>query len=278
MVEEVLAGLSIQAGKQYIDATLGGGGHAMEIVKRGGILLGIDADADAIEYARDRLKSDSCTLVQGNFRNIETIAKENGFEEVSGIVMDLGVSSYQLDTADKGFSYRFLEAPLDSRFDRTKGESAAECVNHSSEEELYEVFTKFGEEERAGPIAHALIRARSVKEITTVGDIVRVVKLVAGDNKQTTGVLSRIFQALRMQVNDEVIALREGLAGAERILAPGGMFAVISFHSLEDRVVKLFMQGDGWHQITKKPTIATLSEWRANSRSRSAKLRIAQKI
>ena len=286
MVAEVIDGLRVEAGKRFVDATLGGGGHTVEILRLGGRVLGIDADFDAVAYTKERLKMElpetkegtDWRLEKGNFRDIERIAEAEGVTGVSGVLLDLGVSSRQLDSVAKGFSYRFLEAPLDMRFDREAGVAAADFVNSATEEELYEAITKFGEEERAGAIVHALVRARQIKKIQTAGDMVGAVKRAVGDNKETSGVLSRVFQALRIQTNDELSSLREGLEGARHILKPGGRLAVISFHSLEDRTVKQHMNGNGWKRITRRPLTATGSERDANSRSRSAKLRIAEKI
>ncbi len=286
MAHEVIDGLRVSAGSLFVDATLGGGGHTAEILRLGGRVLGIDADSDAITYTRERLKSElpetkeetDWILEKGNFRDLQRIAVSRGFTGVSGVLMDLGVSSRQLDGADKGFSYRFPDGALDMRFDRDEGVTACEFVNSATEEELYEVITKFGEEERAGPIVHALIRTRQIKKIETVGDVVGAVKRVVGDNKQTFSVLSRVFQALRIHTNDELFSLREGLAGAQHILKPGGRLVVISFHSLEDRVVKQYMSGEGWRSVTKRPLVAGVAEQHANSRSRSAKLRVAEKI
>jgi 16S rRNA (cytosine1402-N4)-methyltransferase len=286
MVREVLEGLHVVVGKQYIDATLGGGGHTTEILKAGGRVLALDADNDALKYAAERIRIElpdkregvDWILVHGNFRDIADIAIKHEFTDVSGVLMDLGVSSYQLDTESKGFSYRFGGSNLDMRFDQTAGATAAEYINSASREELYEVFTKYGEEERARAIIDALIRARSVKHIETVNDVVAVVKCVVGDNKGTSGVLSRVFQALRIVTNDELHALSEGLLGARQILGHGGRLVVITFHSLEDRIVKQYLRGDGFGLLTKKPKIATNEERYRNVRSRSAKVRVAWKL
>lgn len=284
--DEVIAGLEIHAGNKYIDATVGGGGHAWEIIKRGGILLGIDTDAEAVEeVSREFKKKDSelkgagsWKITQGNFRDIEITARREGFEEVHGILFDLGVSSHQLDQADRGFSYRFEDAPLDLRMNQTRGETASEILNTASEEELYEIFAKFGEEERSRAIAHALLGARTVRPIKTVNDIVRIVAVHVPGYGERYGVLSRIFQALRIVVNDELNALREGLKGATKLLKPGGRIAVISFHSLEDRIAKQYLNGSSWRLVTKKPIQASRAEQLENIRSRSAKLRIAVKL
>lgn len=265
MVQEVTDGLQAAPGKRFIDATIGGGGHTKEIVKRGGIVLGIDTDKDAVEEN----KGMEWKVVQGNFRNIEKIAKENGFEAVDGILFDLGVSSHQLDTAKRGFSYRFEEAPLDLRLNQNEGITAAEYLQEVTEQELYEILATFGEEEHSRAIATAIVRARRVNPIKTTGDLLHIVGKKAA---------SQIFQALRIAVNDELNALKEGLTGAKELVKPGGRLVVISFHSLEDRIVKLYFKTDAWKLITKKPVIASEEEIKSNKRSRSAKLRIAEKL
>lgn len=272
MVHEVLEGLNIKPGKRYIDATIGGGGHGIEIVRRGGLLLGIDQDTEAIEETRRIFKEErDWEIVQGNFRDIGKLAREHGFETVDGVLFDLGVSSHQLDSASRGFSYRFGDAPLDLRLDQKKGGTAADIIASASEEELYEIFAKYGEEERAGAIAHAVVLARRVKPIATTGQLAAMVS-------ESQPTLSRVFQALRIAVNDELGALREGLLGSESLVVSGGRLAVISFHSLEDRIVKEFFKRAIWQMITKRPQRASSHEVEENIRSRSAKLRIAEKI
>lgn len=287
LTQEVTDALNVTAGKRYIDATLGGGGHATQIVKRGGILLGIDTDDEAIEFARARLsevgRADALAegnrwkAVQGNFRDIEEIARKNGFSEADGILFDLGVSSHQLDTKERGFSYRFTDAPLDLRLNQAQGETAAQLVNRISESELYEILATFGEEERARTISSLIVRTRQIAPITKTGDLVAVVDSMGLPKKEAYGVSSRIFQALRMAVNDELGALKEGLTGAAHVLVPGGRIAVISFHSLEDRIVKRTFREGMWKEITRKPIIAGKDEIVRNIRARSAKLRIAER-
>ena len=257
MVNEVLEGLQVTKGKRFIDATYGGGGHTKAIREAGGIVLGIDTDPDA--------KAD----VLGNFRNIEEIAKKNGFEQVDGILFDLGVSSYQLDTGDRGFSYRFPEALLDLRLNQKEGQTAAELLQNISGEGLYEILATYGEEEHSRRIASAIMRARRLHPIRTTGDLLQFV-----DKHHA----SQVFQALRIAVNDELNALKEGLKGAQELLKPGGRLVVISFHSLEDRIVKLFLKTDAWKLITKKPIVPGDEESIINKRAHSAKLRIAEKL
>jgi 16S rRNA (cytosine1402-N4)-methyltransferase len=286
LTQEVIDALNITPGKRYIDGTLGGGGHTALILKRGGIVLGIDTDTDAIQEARARLIRDfpslvegkDWTIVQGNFKDLDTIAKSHGFDQVDGILLDIGVSSHQLDTPSRGFSYRFADAPLDSRLNQKEGETAAELIQRSSEEELYEIFTTFGEEERSRAVSTALVRARQVKRITTVGDVVEVITAAGIGKGEIYGVASRIFQALRIAINDELGALKIAIAKAHGLLLPKGRLAVISFHSLEDRIVKRMMREALWSQVTTKPLTASQDELEKNKRSRSAKLRVVEKI
>ena len=276
---EVIEALHVAKGKKYIDATLGGAGHTEEILKVGGVVLGIDTDAEAIAQGKERLKEyKNYTLVQGNFRNLEEIAKKNGFLHIDGILFDLGVSSHQLDTPERGFSYRFTDAPLDLRMSQRDGDTAAQLVNRMTEGDLYECIGKFGEEQLALPIARALCRTRQIKKIETVGDVVLVIQDVAGSKEQAVPILSRVFQALRIVVNDELESLKSALEQSREILKPEGRLVVISFHSLEDRIVKQYMRGNGWKVLTKHPIISSEREVYENKRSRSAKLRVAEKI
>lgn len=282
MRAEVLEGLRVEAGKKYIDATVGGGGHAVEILKKGGTVLGIDTDPAAVLIASETLqgvKDSDWKVVQGNFAEIFDIARKVGFDKVNGILFDLGVSSMQLDTPERGFSYRFTDAPLDLRMNPDEGESAAQLVNRISLEELYDLFSRFGEEQLANELAQAVYGARSVKKFETVGDLVRIVENLENDPLRKNAVLSRVFQALRITVNHELDSLREGLQNATELLAPGGRLVVISFHSLEDRIVKLYMRQSGdLKVITKHPLVPKLAEIEENRRSRSAKVRIAEKL
>ncbi len=279
LLNEAVEGLNVSPGKRFIDATYGGGGHGKEILRLGGALLGIDTDPEAVESAKEEFRIKHLELniegrwkiVQGNFRDIGHIAKENGFANVDGVLFDLGVSSHQLDTPERGFSYRFTDAHLDLRLNQSKGETAAQLVNRLAEEELYEIFARFAEEELARPIAYRIARARAIAPIETTGDLVRIV----GDSPAR---LSRVFQALRIAVNDELGALREGLDGSKKLLRENGRLVVISFHSLEDRIVKQFMQQEGWTMITRRPIVPTKKEIQNNPRTRSAKLRIAEKL
>lgn len=275
MVAEALDGLDVQEGKRYIDATVGGGGHSIEIVKRGGIVLGIDQDPEAVEFAKQHIKG---KIVQGNFRDIEKIAQENGFDEADGILFDLGVSSHQIDTPERGFSFRYPDAPLDLRMDPGQGIPVSEKIRHLSREELYEIFAKYGEEKLARSIADAFVRARCIKALTNVGDAVRIVESIVKGRSARISTLARVFQALRIVVNDELVALKEGILGGGRLLTSGGRMVVLSYHSLEDRIVKQAMMRPPLLAVIKKSVVASREELTNNSRGRSAKLRIAEKI
>ena len=275
MLGEVIEGLDVREGKKYIDATVGGGGHAVEIERRGGRILGIDQDPEAVEFAKQNLK---WKIVRGNFRDIEKIAKENGFENADGILFDLGVSSHQIDTPNRGFSFRFPEALLDLRMNPGQGVSASEYIKKLSEQELYEIFASFGEEKLARAIARGIVRARRISPLITIGDVIGVVDSVIGDPREKMGTYARIFQALRIAVNDELGALKDGLRGAAVVLGSGGRLVVLSYHSLEDRIAKLEIGRLGLRAINKRPITPGDSELQENSRSRSAKLRVAQKL
>lgn len=268
--------LGVVPGGRYIDATFGGGGHSRRIAELGGKVLGLDADADAVARAAENPTS-GITVVRANFRDIADVARANGFIDIDGVLFDLGVSSYELDTPERGFSYRFAEAPLDMRLAADSGWTAGEIIAYESEAVLAEYLAKYGEEERAGAIAHALVRARSVKPVATAGDLLAVIKTTVGEGQNLYPTASRVFQALRIAVNDELAALRNGLEGATEVLKSKGTIAVISFHSLEDRIVKRYLQTPGFVAVTKKPILPSPDEIHDNPRARSAKLRVAQK-
>jgi len=283
LLQEVIIGLDVRAGKRFIDATLGGGGHTFALLKRGCFVLGIDQDAEAISYVQENFKSQMpndtleniLTIRKGNFGDIEAIAKSSNFDQVDGVLFDLGVSSHQIDNVTRGFSFRFPDGPLDMRFDQRAETITAEAiVNTYSESALSELFATLGEEERAQDVAKAVIRSRAKQHIKTTGQLKEAI-LSVNDSRDT---VARIFQALRIATNEELDMLRKGLEGAKALVRPGGRIAVISFHSLEDRMVKQFFRLGKFSVITKHPIIASYEEQQKNSRSRSAKLRIAEKI
>lgn len=283
LLQQVIEGLHIKPLALYVDGTLGGAGHTQEILKNGGQVLGIDQDHDALSYVAAKLETEiqngKLTLAHGNFRNIEEIAKQNGFESVSGVLFDLGVSSYQLDTLERGFSIKGNEK-LDMRMDQGKSRSAWEVVNGYSAEELTDIFTRFGEEEKAAKVADEIVVARGKQKINTTQELVDVIARVLPKYGQFNPA-TKIFQAIRIEVNTELDSIKEGLRGAFNILSSEGRICVISFHSLEDRIIK--QQFSNWEAdnmgkiITKKPITAENDEVLSNPRARSAKLRVFEK-
>jgi len=281
LLQQTIDSLHIQPGKRYIDATLGGGGHTSAIVGLGGIVLGIDMDDDALAEVQSKFKdTDEVTTVKGNFKDIDKLAKENGFTSVSGILFDFGISSHHVDTAERGFSFQ-EDGPLDMRMDQSLQVTAGDLVNGLTKGELQELFTRWGEEPFAGSIVRGIINARKVKPIETTSELAEIARRsVYGHTKIHPA--TRIFQALRIAVNDELNSIRDALPKALELLEPKGRMAVISFHSLEDRIVK--QQFKQWEEenkgliLTKKPLIADEGEVEMNSRSRSAKLRVFEKL
>ncbi|OGG03306.1 16S rRNA (cytosine(1402)-N(4))-methyltransferase, partial [Candidatus Gottesmanbacteria bacterium RBG_16_37_8] len=289
---QVIDLLKIKKGSLYIDATVGFGGYAFEIINRGGKVLGIDADKDAIFYIKEKinkspknnsLKSD-LILYQGNYRNLKLIAAKFNILQVSGIIIDLGLSSYQLDKSKRGFTY-LQDEPLDMRFDKDSNLKALDVVNKYSKEELYEIFTKHSEELYSRSIAEAIVRTRTLKgEIATTGQLTKVILSVFKDsqNVKINSVLGRIFQAIRIEVNGELENIKSVLPQAAELLDRNGRLCILSYHSLEDRIVKNFMKKASQNRqisiVTKKPVTADYGEIKINSRSRGVKLRVAEKI
>ena len=301
LLEEAVGALRVRPGGKYIDGTLGRGGHACAIARLGGKVLGIDRDGQAIEEtlalpeARAFAASGSLVAVKGDHGDIATIAKKYGWENADGILLDLGVSSPQLDEAVRGFSF-MRDGPLDMRMDRSRPLTAAEIVNTWSVERIAGILRDFGEERRAGSIARAIAARRESKPFSTTLELSAVVARAAGRSGPRNPA-TRTFQALRMAVNDETGELERALDGAAETLAHGGRLAVIAFESLTDRMVKRFFAahagrmeslpqgGQEWRgllprmaQVTKKPVSAGEKEMSENPRARSAKLRAAEKI
>ena len=286
--KEVIENLNVEKGKKYIDATIGGGGHSEEILKLGGIVLGLDGDQDAIDYLKDKLKIkneklkiwERLTLVRGNFRDIDKIAHLNNFNKVSGIIFDLGVSSYQLQTAERGFSFQKV-GPLDMRMDQELNVKAADLIKILKKGELYELFVKLGEESSAWKFSSSIVRARGIKPIETTQDLARILERSVHRGKSKIHRATKVFQALRIAVNDELNSLKEALPKALDLLDKNGRLLVISFHSLEDRIVKnLFLEFESKGKgkiVTKKPVIPSFLEIEKNRRARSAKLRVFEK-
>ncbi len=240
LLDEAVTALAVQPGGTYVDGTLGAAGHATRVLEESapeGRLLGLDADPDTLEIARSRLApfGGRTVLVHSNYRRMAEIAAERGFVPADGVLLDLGLSSMQLDEWDRGFSFR-RDEPLDMRFDPTSGSSAAELLNSLPEDELARVLWEFGEEPASRRIARAV--ARSEQPVTTTGQLAELVASSVGRPRGRTHPATRTFQGLRILVNDELGALEDGLRAAVSILRPGGRLVVISFHSLEDRIVK----------------------------------------
>lgn len=266
LLDEVIAHLKIKKGGLYIDATVGEGGYSLEILKKGGKVLGIDLDFQQIQNLKSKIQN--LELVQGNFREIERIAKEQNFFPVDGVVFDLGLSMRQLNELGRGFSFKNEEEPLDMKLDFDEEKTAADYINTLSEQNLYELFAKNSEEINSRAIAVSIVCSRAVRKIKTVGDLVRVIDGAIG--KRDTRVLRRIFQALRIEVNHEFENLKKGLEGAVNIIKKDGRIMTVAFHSLEDRIVKQFVKKNNLLFETKKPITAK----NRNSFERSAKLRI----
>jgi 16S rRNA (cytosine1402-N4)-methyltransferase len=287
--KEVIEALNIAKDKWYLDATLGDGGYSLEILNMGGKVMGIDVDPEALERAGKRLRGEGFSdqdfyLVQGNFRDLKNlIQKQMDTDDFkfAGCVFDLGVSSLQLFDPERGFSFA-KNGPLDMRMDPSLQIRAWDLVNNLSRKELYEIFKTLGEEKYSWDLAGALERARQIKPFETTLDVSQVVEKVVGIKKDKIHPATRVFQALRMVVNDELGALRDGLEQAKEIIEKNGFITVISFHSLEDRIVKSTFR-EWKHQglgeiLTPKPLVPTDEEIRQNPRSRSAKLRIFKRI
>ncbi len=272
LYQESLEALNIQPGKIYVDATMGGGGHTAGISQLGGTVIGFDQDAEAIERVK-AIGIPNLTPVHANFREVQEKLAELGIERVDGILADLGVSSFHFDDADRGFSYQ-NEGPLDMRMG--SGElTADEVVNTFEHMDLTDILRNYGEEQRAYRVAKFIIENRPVKTTTQLAEIVRR----ATGFREAGHPARKTFQALRIYVNDELGSLRDLLGSAEQILNPGGRVAIISFHSLEDRIVKHFMrESTTLEALTKRPIIPTEEEQNQNPRARSAKLRVAEKV
>lgn len=302
MLEECIDGLNIREDGIYVDGTLGGGGHSLEIAKRlsTGKLIGIDQDKNAIKKAAEVLKNyeDNVIIVKDNFSNLRNVLFELNIEAIDGLLLDLGVSSHQLDEGDRGFSYN-KEAKLDMRMDKKNPLSAWTVVNQYDEEELHRVIREYGEERWAKRIASFIVKEREEKPIETTFELVEVIKkaVPAGARKDGPHPARRTFQAIRIEVNNELGIISETIRTAVRSMRKGGRICIITFHSLEDRIVKETFKElsascvcppelpmcvcDKKKEvkiITRKPIIPSAEEIEANPRSRSAKLRIAEKI
>lgn len=302
LLNETVDSLAIKPDGVYVDGTLGGGGHAYEVAGRlgeKGRLIGIDQDAAAIEAASGRLEpfKEKVTIVRSNYEKINEVLDELDIPKVDGIYLDLGVSSYQLDTAERGFTYR-EDAPLDMRMDQRKTETAKDIINTYGEMELYRVIRDYGEDRFAKNIAKHIVRARQEKEIETTGELIEIIKAAIPAKVRATGghPAKRTFQAIRIELNKELEVLEHSIDTMIDRLAPGGRLSIITFHSLEDRIVKsrfrlaenpctcppdfpVCMCGkkSKGRVVTRKPILPKEEELSENSRSKSAKLRVFEK-
>ena len=305
LVEEIMSMLAPAPGSLQIDATVGGGGHTgriLEATDPDGRLLGLDADGAAIARVDGRLRprfGDRLVLRRANFRDLRTVAPDAGFAAVDGLLFDLGLSSFQLADAERGFGFR-TGGPLDMRFDTTRGVPASELLATLDARELAALFKRYGEEPQAGRIARAIVASRSTAAIETAEDLAALVQHVApGDPRKRHRIhpATRVFQALRIAVNEELEALEEGLAAAVDLLRPGGRLVVLSYHSLEDRIVKRFFAAERrgcvcppelpvcvcgknprLRLVTRPSLTPTPAEIAANPRARSARLRAAERL
>lgn len=300
LLDECLEGLNIKPNGIYVDGTLGGGGHSYQIAKRlnrDGRLFGIDQDEDAIKAAGDRLKEfDNVTIVRSNYENMKSVLASYGVEKVDGILLDLGVSSYQLDTVERGFSYKF-DTQLDMRMDTRQTLTAKDIVNEYSEKELFRIIRDYGEDKFAQNIAKHIVKARETGIINTTYELNEIIKAAIPAKMRQNGHPSKkTFQAIRIECNRELDVLRDTLDDMIDLLDEGGRLAIITFHSLEDRIVKsAFKEKENpctcppsfpvcvcgnkslGRVVTKKPILPSEEEQENNSRSKSAKLRVFEK-
>lgn len=294
LLQETVDGLDVKSGGIYADLTFGGGGHSREILRRlngTGHLYSFDQDEDAMKNASELESEGNFTFVRSNFRFLKNWMLYYGHEQVDGILADLGVSSHHLDEEERGFSFRF-DAPLDMRMNRKASLNAGRIVAEYSEEQLADIFYLYGELKNSRRIAAAIVKARQQKPITTTTELVEVLKPLMGYDREKKD-LARVFQALRIEVNGEMVALRQMLSAATEILKPGGRLSVLTYHSLEDRMVKniiragnaegkietdVFGRSDAPLEAVNRSVITpSIEEQERNPRSRSAKLRVARK-
>lgn len=303
LLKETVEYLNVKPDGVYVDGTLGGGGHAYEVCKRlssKGKFIGIDQDEDAIKAANRRLLEfeDNIQIVRSNYYQMREIVMEYGICQVDGIVLDLGVSSYQLDAPDRGFTYRVVDAPLDMRMDSRQKFTAKDLVNTYSEMDLYRVIRDYGEEKFAKNIAKHIAAARAKKEIETTGELTEIIKAAIPAKIRMNGghPAKRTFQAIRIELNRELEVLQNSLDDMIDLLGPGGRICIITFHSLEDRIVKnIFKKSENpctcpgdfpvcvcgrkplGKAVTRKPVLPSEEEIAYNSRAKSAKLRVFEK-
>lgn len=298
LLREAVDALQPHPGGRYADGTFGGSGHTRLLLDRsapGGRVIAFDLDADAIERGRALGMGERLILVHGSFATIERAAADNGMLPLDGVLLDLGFSSFQIDDPQRGFSLR-LDGPLDMRFDRSTGSTAADLVNQLDERSLSDLIWRYGEERNARRIAAAIVQTRQRAPIETTGALATIVEQVAGGQRGRIHPATRTFQALRIATNDELATLEAALAASVRSLGPGGRLAVISFHSLEDRIVKQFIAGEAASCVCPpeqpictclqiptlrpigRPVKPSETEIEQNPRSRSAIMRVAQRL
>lgn len=303
LLNETIENLNIKPDGIYVDGTLGGGGHAYQVASRlseKGRLIGIDQDADAIAAAGERLKEfgDKITIIRSNYANMKEELHRIGVEKVDGIVLDLGISSFQLDTPERGFTYRDENAPLDMRMDDRQSLTAKDIVNGYSEMDLYRIIRDYGEDKFAKNIAKHIVQERAKKPIETTGELTEIIRASIPMKVQVTGghPAKRTFQAIRIELNKELEVLQNNLDDMIDLLNPGGRICIITFHSLEDRIVKSnFKRNENpctcpsdfpvcvcgkvskGKVITRKPILPSEKELEENSRSKSAKLRVFER-
>jgi|UniRef100_A0A7C3SS24 16S rRNA (cytosine1402-N4)-methyltransferase len=282
MLDKVLYYLKVTPGKIYVDATCGLGGHSSAILRelnRTGLLIGIDRDIESLEIAKNRLKNygDNFLLFNTTYDRIPEVLENLNIAKVDGILFDLGFSSYHIEKSKRGFSFQRPEEPLDMRFSKDDSLTAEYILNNFSEEELAEIFYKYGEEPNAFKIARKIVEIRKVKPLKYVGDLLEVIGKSTQNYKRHPA--TRIFQALRIAVNKELDILERALEITPNILNPQGRIVVITYHSLEDRIVKNFLKNnrDKFEIITKKPVVPSKEEIENNKRARSAKLRVGER-
>lgn len=304
LLNETIENLNIKPDGIYVDGTLGGGGHAYQVASRlseKGRLIGIDQDADAIAAAGERLKEfgDKITIIRSNYANMKEELHRIGVEKVDGIVLDLGVSSFQLDTPERGFTYRDEKAPLDMRMDDRQSLTAKDIVNGYSEMDLYRIIRDYGEDKFAKNIAKHIVQERAKKPIETTGELTEIIRASIPMKVQVTGghPAKRTFQAIRIELNKELEVLQNNLDDMIDLLNPGGRICIITFHSLEDRIVKTnFKRNENpctcpsdfpvcvcgkkskGKVVTRKPILPSEEELEVNSRSKSAKLRVFERV
>lgn len=284
LLQEVIQYLKPEPGDLIIDATIGGGGHTQQLLERGARILGIDRDQEAIDYVKksleSRVKSQDLVLAKGNFSQIAEIAKRQGFFKVKGVLFDLGLSSHQIEKGQRGFSFQ-QEGTLDMRMDKDLQVRASDIINNFEERRLDEIIKTFGQEKFSRSIARAICSARQVEPIDSTKRLAQIISEVYAKYKQKSKLnpATRTFQALRIVVNSELLNLEESLPQTTKILNIGGRLVIISYHSLEDSIVKRFFKTErNLRVLTKKPIGPQEEETKENPRSRSAKLRAAEKI